>query len=125
MADSTATLEIVVMDGTTEKARYSPVTYLDNAADEYGKLVIDAPNGAAVNVDVDSLVGTAITQFAVKNMDGATPIVVTWTDSGANANTQVVPANGMIFIPDVDAGTDPTLEGTGGICQCEVFYAGT
>lgn len=126
MATSTITLGIVVTDTATLAVldTYAPATYIDIAADEWDKRRIDAPNGAPTNIDTDSLIGTAITSFAVKNLDGANPVIVGWTDS-IGAKTQSVPAYGLFLVPEVDASVDPTLEGVGGIVPCDFFFAGT
>jgi len=125
MAISAMSLSCSVVDGLVTEESYTPLDYQDIAADEWMRKNISAPNGAPVDIDCSSLVGGAITQFCVKNRDGANPVTLTWTDSAANANTQEIPAYGIAVIPDVDATVPPTLEGTGGIVICDVFYAGT
>lgn len=100
-------------------------TFNDAAAAEWVVQRVNAPNGVAVNIDTDSLVGAVITTLIVKNTDAANEVDLTWTDNDANANTQVIPPLSIAVIPDVDASTDPTLEGQGGIVPCDVFYMGT
>lgn len=100
-------------------------TYTDAATDEYvlGQ-VMTAETAGAVNIDLDTLAGTFIC-LCIQNLETVNALTVTWDDSGANSNTQLVPAGSILVIPDCDPATDPTVQMAVANGLISVSYFGT
>ena len=128
MAD-TATLSVgvVIKNASAETVLSSLLAdFSDAAVDDRYAFKCLATNGAAITPLDLSASGFAgpVTGMIVKNLDGANEVDVTWTDNDANSNTQLIPAEGFLVIPDLDPATDPTFEGDGGDVLCEVIIFG-
>lgn len=90
--------------------------------DEGAYNIIDAATGGTT---YETGILTTCTLFAVQNTDTTNYVTVTWTDSGSSSNSQRVPAGGILVVPDIAPGTDPTLTANTATVRCKVFIAGT
>lgn len=68
---------------------------------------------------------SAATLLAIKNESTVNFITVTWTDSALNANTQKVPAKGLLVIPDLSPATSVVLTANVAVCTCKICILGT
>ena len=69
----------------------------------------------------------SLTLLALQNMDPVTgnPVSVSWTDSGANANTQIVPPGRMLVVCDVDGTVAVTAQATTSAVKVRLVAMGT
>jgi hypothetical protein len=68
---------------------------------------------------------TSIDTVIIWNQDPTNYIAVGWTDNGANANTQRVPAGKFLVIPDIVPSTAITGIANTAACECLIFATGT